>query len=580
MPLHHYLPATFLASFSHDTSTLPRRNRLLWAGDKRQKRKFRAPAARLGAENNLYMLVAAGHDPGMVDKTWDEYEKGLAEAVSLLITGEVDAKTWARVLVPFVTCMLVRGPDFPGRFGRRLSALGIDDVDGGYTPADNANVARLMELQRLLGPVAVDKWVVVRFPEEGSLLTNDLGYAPFQNRARGEAGMAVPLGPSHALSVIPRREGRVAVVWSGIWVPDVEHVDAPPGDRDGLNRAVSAAAQRFMFGPDEELVKQWLRSAPPAPPPPEPGQLGFIDGRMALAHEFTWHRLAPALERDPSDGGPWDFPLDVERLMRGWAPTPFFPGNLPEFPPGLRHEGPSIVAELYDPTDHFEATRLYDEGVALFESGMYEEAVKALDASLELAPDRVAALYYKGTALAKLSEHRAALGAYDAALDLNPGDAEVLFNKGIALDELGRPEDAVAAYDAALKTEPDHAGALTNKGAILAEQGKDEAALEALDAAVKAKPADADTLTNKGSVLGKLGRHDEAVLAFGAALEVRPEHEPALLNKIIALVLQGKEAESGTHFREGWRNRERLSHKGALLAQLSRDPHGQTGGRS
>lgn len=31
MPLHHYLPAAFLASFSSNTSTVPRRNRLLCA---------------------------------------------------------------------------------------------------------------------------------------------------------------------------------------------------------------------------------------------------------------------------------------------------------------------------------------------------------------------------------------------------------------------------------------------------------------------------------------------------------------------------------------------------------------------
>jgi hypothetical protein len=421
---------------------------------------FQAQAAGLGAENNLYALVAAGHDPKLVDKTWTKYERELSDAIASLVAGGVDAATWARVLVPFVACMLVRGPDFGGRFGRRMAALGLDDIDGGYTPADNANLAPLMELQRLLGPVAVAKWVVVRFPERGSLLTNDLGYAPFQNRERGEAGMAVPLGPSHALTVTPRREGQVAVVRSGRWVPDFEYVEAPRGDREGLNRAVSATAQRFVFGPDEEFVGEWLRAAPSAPPPPEPGQLGFITGTLAVAHEFTWHRLAPALERDPSDGGPWDFPLDAEGLMRGWAPTPFLPTNLPEFPPALRREGPSIIAEFYDPTNHFEAMIPYNRGVALFESGSYEQAVEAFDAVLNLTPEEVSALYYKGTALAKLGRYQAALKTYDAALDLNPDDFEVLFKKGIVLDELDRLEDAVAAYDAALKvstTVVDHA---------------------------------------------------------------------------------------------------------------------------
>lgn len=63
MPRHHYLPATFLASFSTDTSTDPRRDRRIWAGDKRQHKTFQSPASRLGAEKNLYTLVATEHDP-------------------------------------------------------------------------------------------------------------------------------------------------------------------------------------------------------------------------------------------------------------------------------------------------------------------------------------------------------------------------------------------------------------------------------------------------------------------------------------------------------------------------------------
>lgn len=356
MSMHHHLPATFLATFSTDTSTPERRKRLLWAGEKEESgagRAFRAPAAKLGAEKNLYTVLAAGHNPEMVDDTWTGYEGRLAHAAERLLAGSVDARTWARVLVPFVACMVVRGPDFSGRFGRRLAALGVDDIDGGYTRADNVNLARLLELQKLLGPVAVAKWVVFRF-DGPPLITNDLGYARFRNPGGGH-GMAIPLGPSHALVVVPRSKGRVAVARACEWVPSVEYTRGTAGDRERLNRAVSAAALRFVFGGTRRVVERWARAAPPASSSPEPGQLGFITGRLATAHEFTWHRLTPAIERDPSDGGPWDFRLDWEALSRGWAPGPWLPTNLPEFPPALRREGSSIMAEFYDPTNHFSA---------------------------------------------------------------------------------------------------------------------------------------------------------------------------------------------------------------------------------
>ena len=94
--------------------------------------------------------------------------------------------------------------------------------------------------------------------------------------------------------------------------------------------------------------------------------------------------------------------------MRGWAPTLILPTNLPEFPPALRREGPSIIAEFHDPTNHFEAMIPYNRDVALFESGSYEQAVEAFGATLEIRPDHELALYNKIVALAKQGKEEAA----------------------------------------------------------------------------------------------------------------------------------------------------------------------------
>lgn len=363
MPLHHYLSATFLASFSPDSSTLPRRSRHLYVGNKREKRVFSAPASRVGAEKNLYTVtsrIASSYDPELVDRTWSEYEGKLHEAIELLIAGEVDARTWARVLVPFVSCLFVRGPDFNKRFDRRMGDI---DPDSGLVSGDNTNVARTIELQRLLGPVAVAKWIVIRAGGQKPLLTNDLGYAPFANPDTGEAGVAIPLNPSHVLAIVPRNKGRVAVAHPGRWVPIIEYADNEHDNHELLNRALSATAQRFVFGSDREVVEEELQKVEEPQRPsamsflPEPWQLGFISGRLARAHEFTWHRLAVAIERDPADGGPWDFPLDIEKLAQGWAPMPFFPTNLLEFPPALYREEFYINAEFYDPEYYYALSR-------------------------------------------------------------------------------------------------------------------------------------------------------------------------------------------------------------------------------
>jgi hypothetical protein len=95
MPVHHYLPATYLASFSKNLS-LPRRDRVIAVGDKRSKRVFSASAARVGAIRDFYTLVSAlKDDPQLLEKIWAQYETDLADAVERLVSRSPDALTWA-----------------------------------------------------------------------------------------------------------------------------------------------------------------------------------------------------------------------------------------------------------------------------------------------------------------------------------------------------------------------------------------------------------------------------------------------------------------------------------------------------
>lgn len=172
MALDHYLPATYIGLFSSQ-DTLPRRNRLVYAGDRKQDKIIKAPAGKLARVKDFYGLREEGVDPSLIDDVWAEYESNLAGALDNLINGTVDGLTWARTLVPFVACLLVRGPDFNVRFDRRINELGIETSD------EQTNMARIFELQRLLGPVAVADWIMSNVHGEGDLITNDLGFAPF-----------------------------------------------------------------------------------------------------------------------------------------------------------------------------------------------------------------------------------------------------------------------------------------------------------------------------------------------------------------------------------------------------------------
>jgi hypothetical protein len=258
----------------------------------------------VAAINNLYTTVATWGDPELLETVWSDYERNLNEAIDLLIAGRLDGRMWIRILVPFVSAMLVRGPDFDLRFERRIRALGIDPR-GEHVSEDNVNGARLLELQRLLGPIAVARWAVIHIIANEPLLTNDLAYAPFTNLATGDRGIAIPLSLSHVLTLSPRVKGEILRVVDGSWIPLLDHAQQREGIDGSLNQAISALSQRFLFGPDEPTVTRYLRPRKAQPLPPEPQQLGFITDPLARAHEFTWHRLAAAVERDPDDQDAW-----------------------------------------------------------------------------------------------------------------------------------------------------------------------------------------------------------------------------------------------------------------------------------
>src|SRR3990172_2811620 len=98
MPLHHYLPATYLALFSIDEN-LERRKRLLTMGDKKSGKIITAPASNLCGINDLYTLREDPANSQLIDLLWS-YESNLAQSVNLLINKSINANIWASILIP------------------------------------------------------------------------------------------------------------------------------------------------------------------------------------------------------------------------------------------------------------------------------------------------------------------------------------------------------------------------------------------------------------------------------------------------------------------------------------------------
>ena len=342
----HYLPASFLGNFSKQEHG-SRRKRMIVVGDKRGKRCFRAAAGKVAAEKDFY-TVQGQNDPVFLERIWAGYENRLARAIEELVEESIDALTWAGVLVPFVSSLLVRGPDFGERFEARLKSVLPEGME---VPKDNTNLARSLELQRLLAPILAAQWIVAEAQGAGSLITNDMAFAGFRAPQTGEVGLAVPLSRRHVLQLVPTRKRVVATAKGGRWLPEIEYRRLSPGNHLQFNAVMAIWARRFIFGPDEATVSTYLhKSGTTAAPVPDPGTLGSPGGRLARVHEFTWHHLISVLTKSPDDANAWNFSpiLDYKAIASVWKLMVVIPLTSPMFPPGLSREGNSIIVDLYD----------------------------------------------------------------------------------------------------------------------------------------------------------------------------------------------------------------------------------------
>lgn len=492
MPLHHYLPATFLARFSLDIKKRERRKRVIFIGNKENKQVFQRTVGDAGAIKNLYSIMDGKNHSELIDDLWGGYEANLNKAIDSLINENIDAKVWLRTLVPFVACMLVRGPDFDQRMTKRLENIGIDEVSPNSSKT-NINYVRPFELQRLLGPVTVAKWIVAETEGNELLITNDLGYCRFLNPFFEESGIAIPLDHKHVLMIIPRDEGDILGYVDDGWLPIICYTKLPLDNHLGLNHTLVSTAQRFIFCPNKTIAQKYVVSSNFDSKLIEPTEIGFITGRNAVAHEFTWHRLAGAIDRDDLEID--EFPLDWEKITAGWCPYVFLGSNLVEFPPAIQRRGKIISARFYDPEIYFVLSNV----IYLLQMGSYELMLNEANKGLETSQSQELIIKFH-------------------------------FAKSDAYFELNQMAESFSELDKILVIDPNNLLAKTRKAAIYLSESKLEAAFSLLNNVLKRDPNLGLARLYLADYYLHKDEFDYAIIETNAAIELFPKCE--LLGKV------------------------------------------------
>ena len=86
-----------------------------------------------------------------------------------------------------------------------------------------------------------------------------------------------------------------------------------------------------------------------------------------------------------------------------------------------------------------EAGAWYNKGLALYDMGKYEEAIKAYDKAIEINPEEAGAWYNKGLALYDMGKYEEAIKAYDKAIEINPEEAGAWYTAQVGVSLLGAP---------------------------------------------------------------------------------------------------------------------------------------------
>jgi hypothetical protein len=353
MPHHHWIPSSYLSRFSENPK-LGRRARLA-IFDKKQNKYFYANAGDIAKKSKYYTLTAKElPDPDVLEKSWAGYEGNLPSSLDKLIDGSIDAIEWLHTIIPFVAGLFVRGPDFEARMKIRGKDVLESPEFMKYISADNTNWQRESEFQRIMGILTAAKWVVCEKMGPGPFITNDKGWCPVPVSLDLVPAIAVPLDTKHLLHIYPQKIGPIIYSKEGKWKPIIQYQKITPESDAIFYGMINAFSEYFVIGPTELSLNVMSKTKTPWSKSNEEYDiwtLGFSNLHEMTAHELLWHRISSAMTRSPNEEGPWDFAIELDRLikLKRWIPRSItIPFGNPILPPSIIRDGNIIFACLYE----------------------------------------------------------------------------------------------------------------------------------------------------------------------------------------------------------------------------------------
>ena len=189
------------------------------------------------------------------------------------------------------------------------------------------------------------------------------------------------------------------------------------------------------------------------------------------------------------------------------------------------------------------AATILGQGIDLYQSGKYDQAINAFKRSAALSPfsDNSAKAYdFIGQAYLKQEKTDAAIKTYKEAIRIYPQRDEFHVALGDIYLKKEMTQEALAEYEAAVKINPDDAESRYSLGQSYIATGELDKAREQFDAVVRLTPVSAAGYYGLGQVARAEGDLNEAVAQLTNAIRVNKGFELAYVELGSAYADQGE----------------------------------------
>ncbi len=217
-----------------------------------------------------------------------------------------------------------------------------------------------------------------------------------------------------------------------------------------------------------------------------------------------------------------------------------------DFPTGIAYFSQLTESEPDSPTAWFNL------GNAYANSGQLEQAVPALEKSIELKPEHHKSAVVLSQSLYGMGEHEAAIDRLETVVHQDPDNVMALNSLATLLARHENFEAALPHIRHAAELQPKVPQLQSNLGMILFRSGMVNEAKDAFLSALSVDHNDIESRFGLGSIAHLQRHYEEASSHFRKILKRAPGHSSAMLNLIDCLKASNNNAEA-----EQWLNQGR-----------------------